>query len=248
MSRQHASDGSPSKSTSTHTSVRNDAAFAAWCYHVNLQNAVTLVEQVWDKCSTGQASYFAATLISCEAILLFRTADLESGYGKFFDLMTDIGVGAYMSGAAGNTLTVDSESLIGQSKSNDDRLATSFEGFACFSDFLRALSNPDQTPPPISGQTHEHPSRRDLSRTAGPISRLAKNDSDTRLDAFSVGLVEIARKGGVPCWMIMACQIYIVIYEALGYYPDRGLEYISGSATRLSARVDELHSVVPGRC
>jgi hypothetical protein len=210
MSRQHASDGSPSKSTSTHTSVRNDAAFAAWCYHVNLQNAVTLVEQVWDKCSTGQASYFAATLISCEAILLFRTADLESGYGKFFDLMTDIGVGAYMSGAAGNTLTVDSESLIGQSKSKDDRLATSFEACACFSDFLRALSNPDKTPPPISGQTHEHLSRRDLSRTAGPISRLAKNDSDTRLDAFSIGLVEIARKGAVPCWMIMACQIYMV--------------------------------------
>jgi hypothetical protein len=247
MSRQHASDGSPSKSTSTHTSVRNDAAFAAWCYYMDLQDAVILVEQVWDKYSTGQASYFAATLISCEAILLFRTVGLESGYGTFFDLMTDIGVGAYMSGAAGNTLTVHCGSLIGQSQSNADRLATSFEAFACFSDFSRVLSQPDQTPPPISGQTHEHPFRRNLSRAAGPISRLGKNASDKRLDAFSIGLLEIARGGGIPCCMIMACQIYMIIHEALGYSPERGLESISDSAIRLSSRIDELHGVIAGR-
>lgn len=257
--------GTSQSRTPKHFKLENedeDLAFPTWCFLQDLNDVRTFVQGTWLEYSRGEFSFLAASSITDTAFGLLRCTDEEfsksnSQTTDWSPLLQYFGLEFFVRERALWVCprVAGSQPRIPNSKINVVELlcpiahlcllSYSLDATALCEDSKLRDSEPhaskDVKP---SGYYHYHHFCSVLYRLAPELHHMAHTTQceHVMVEEFVQGLVQVHRTGKSPMWLVVACQIYLDIYDLLGNYIDHGADALQETFQKhkqVAAEVDE---------
>lgn len=227
----------------------NDTAFELWCFLQDLNDVRTSVQETWVEYSKGQVSFLLASSVTDIAFGLLRCADAEFsaitklGSTEWYDILQYFGL---MWFARGSTVWLctkipsDEAPVINRQNGPNAHVVDLLCPVAAvcllfYSSDASALCGKQKRPKDLPVSRHPiHHFDRVLQELAPQLHDLAHTSHChiCTLDEFVQGLVEVHTKGKFPMWLVVACQIYLDIYDLLGDSTQNGADALQEALQR----------------
>lgn len=247
----------------------DDRAFATWCFLQDLNDVRSYVRETWLEYAKGQVSFFAASSITDTAFGLLRCADHEFAESRaqstgYVDLLDYLGIIWF---SRGNAIWMCPEKPGSQPRNADSTVnivellcpiaslclgsfgndATEFCEQAVRRKKEQKLKQ-DVKKDVKTGPTYNyHEFCQVLFKLVPELDGIAHSHLCEHIivDEFIQGLVGIHKTAKHPMWMVVACQVYLDIYDLLGPHIEHGIEALQETFMRhrrIAADVEEYRS------
>lgn len=226
-------------------------AFATWCFLQDLHDVRCFVKEVWLEYSRGETSFLAASSITDIAFGLLRSADdafVENKEGcqstHALDLDQFLGLAGFPSGSAlwlcpsshGTSPTLPTaDANVVELLCPIAQHCLIFARFDVY-DYCEAERNGRPLPEVCCiGQRHRfHKFGCILFKLLPELHEVA-HSSDCEyatVDEFAQGFTLVHTQGRYPMWLIVACQIYLDMYDILGDSVGDGFDAVQQTFDR----------------
>ncbi|KAK3722471.1 hypothetical protein LTR37_002463 [Vermiconidia calcicola] len=227
--------------------AENDSIFAIWCFLQDLNDVRAFVKSIWLEYTRGEISFLAASSTTDTAFGLLRCADAEFAASSHLqttdwkELLEYLGLSYNTYGQVvwlcRNPETPKTEPRPVSSKMNIVDLLCPIAFLCIFSYSLeiqrtcvaerRRMQGEENVMDPQPSHLHDfHEFCTVLWDLIPQLHYIAHTQlcEHIVIDEFVQGLVDVHRTHKTPMWVVVACQIYLDLYDMLGNHIGHGVE------------------------
>ncbi|KAK3716046.1 hypothetical protein LTR37_006776 [Vermiconidia calcicola] len=248
LGQEQPSGSSPSPATNFKLEkAENDTSFAIWCFLQDLNDVRVFVKGIWLEYTRGGISFLAASSTTDTAFGLLRCADAEFAASSnlqttdWIKILEYFGLSFNTNGQViwlcRNPETPKTEPPPVSSQMNivDLLCPVAFLCIYSYSEEIRGTCEAERrrmkgeknvTNPQPSHLHHFHEFCNVLWDLIPQLHYIAHTSlcEHIIIDEFVQGLVDVHRERKFPMWVVIACQIYLDLYDMLGNHIGHGVE------------------------